>query len=601
MDSPRSEQFDDIYFAVEDGLEETKHVFLAGNNLPARWEGRPRFTIAETGFGTGLNFLSVWKCFEENSAPHQTLTYISFEKYPLSAADISRYLGIWSSEIGSYLSRLVAVYPLRVGGWHKIKVTDRVTLLLVFDDVNRAIAELDTDINAWFLDGHAPAKNPDMWSQTVFDAMARTSCNGTTCATFTAAGVAKRGLRGAGFAIEKRRGFGRKRDMIVGVFSGRNARPAKATVKNVAVVGGGLAGTSAGYALSRTGCAVDIYESAGLGAGASGNPRGLFNPRFSAQRSAESDFYASAYALAVGTFRDLQSRTDIGYHPCGSLHLAMDEDKTRRFDGVCKTWDWHHDHLQKCDTVLASEIAGISISKDSYYLPDSAIVDPYRLCRAYAAGLIVHKEDVALLERQDSGWRVNGRVYDAVVIATGAQALSYSQTSWLPLNTVRGQLSFAASTPATLRIKANLCYGGYCSVGHEGRHVIGSTFQPWLTDTGLRDEDHQQILSQLEEAIPALRGEFKMNGGRAALRTASKDRVPVGGAIPDAAIWSPERPAGLDGLYISTGHGSHGLLSSLLIAEQIAASIQGTVSPSPASVLSHLSPERFLQRSYRKS
>lgn len=588
--SPRSEHFDDIYFAVEDGFRETKHVFLAGNGLPERWQQPDcpdRFVIAETGFGTGLNFLSVWQDFEKTARPEQHLHFISFEKYPLSAAEIQEYLNVWSDDLGPYLDRLVEVYPPRVTGWHSMKLNDRVSLLLIFDDINRAMPELETQVDAWFLDGHAPAKNPEMWSDTVFAGIGRNSISGTTVATFTASGVAKRGLRSAGFRIEKRRGFGRKRDMIVGVCEQPKERKHAKAIKSVAVIGGGLAGTAMAYALKQRQISCDIFEKEHLAAGASGNTRGLFNPRFTQQLGVESDFYGSAYALAIGTFKSLP---DMGYHDCGSLHLVTDEDKLKRFKGLLENWGWHSDHVQFLDEKAASAVAGISLSQDALYLPDSGSVDPSKVCKALASNNPVIVESVTTVDRAGEAWLINGRTYDAVVIANGIDCLSYSQPADLPLHTVRGQISYADETKATLALKTNLCYGGYISASVNGQHAVGSTFQPWLADKDVKDEDHQQIIGQLERTIPALTGKIQVKGGRAALRTASKDRVPVIGRIGDDA-----------GLYISTAHGSHGLLSSLLAAEIIAADINAEPPVLPQSVLRHVSPARFVERARKKA
>lgn len=213
---PRSEKFDDVYFSAEDGLAETCHVFLDGNDLPARWQDRSVFTIAETGFGTGLNFLSTWKQFEETARPDQNLDYISFEKYPLSAEDIEKYLHNYKSELGGYLSELIELYPLVVPGFHKITLAGQVTLLLVFDDVNAALPQLEAEVDCWFLDGFKPSANPEMWTDTMFSQMARLSVPGATFATFTAAGGVRRGLDAAGFTVRKAPGFGRKREMLVG-------------------------------------------------------------------------------------------------------------------------------------------------------------------------------------------------------------------------------------------------------------------------------------------------------------------------------------------------------------------------------------------------
>lgn len=250
METPRSKQFDDIYFAVENGLAESKYVFLEHNNLPEGWAGRSCFMICETGFGTGLNFLCAWSLFEETARPDQQLTYISFEKYPLSKDEILEYLAHWSAEFGGRLQKLAELYPLRVGGWHKIRVSERVTLLLIFDDVNRAIPQLKTSVDCWFLDGHAPAKNPDMWSEIVFSNMARLSSNGARLATFTAAGSVRRGLEGAGFKISKERGYGVKRDMTVGEFEGQKCENVSSlSPSKVAVVWGRNCGNSLGLCL----------------------------------------------------------------------------------------------------------------------------------------------------------------------------------------------------------------------------------------------------------------------------------------------------------------------------------------------------------------
>lgn len=224
--APRSEVFDDVYFSAQDGLAETQHVFLDNNHLPERWSGRSAFTVCETGFGTGLNFIAVWELFDRTAEPDQKLHYISFEKYPLEKGQVSDALyqalsprgeDLGEREYGSYIDKLCNKYPPLTRGVHRIIMNDRVTLTLILNDVNDAIPALDGTVDCWFLDGFKPSSNPDMWSETVFSNMARLSGSGTSFATFTAAGFVKRGLAEAGFTVEKVRGFGRKRDMLRGV------------------------------------------------------------------------------------------------------------------------------------------------------------------------------------------------------------------------------------------------------------------------------------------------------------------------------------------------------------------------------------------------
>ena len=206
-----------FYFDAQDGLAETHHVFLEGNNLPARWQSDKRdFVICETGFGTGLNFLAAWKLFEQTAPEHIRLHFISFENKPLDAEETELILQPWAEEFADYIPRLKAAYPMLIPGFHRMHVSPRVKLTLVFDDVNDALPKLIANVDAWFLDGFKPSTNPEMWTDTVFENMARLSHASTSFATFTAAGAVKRGLVAAGFNVKKVPGFGTKRDMLIG-------------------------------------------------------------------------------------------------------------------------------------------------------------------------------------------------------------------------------------------------------------------------------------------------------------------------------------------------------------------------------------------------
>lgn len=214
MDVPRSEMFDDVYFSAQDGLAETRHVFLEGNGLPEAWGGRNEFTICETGFGTGLNLLAVAHLWQISADRPETLRYISFEKYPLHRDYIAEHLGLWG-ELSDILNLFLPVYQEgRFSFLEGLKVD------LIFGDVNQELPKLVDHVDCWFLDGFKPASNPNMWSETVFSNMARLSKMNASFATFTAAGFVRRGLQAHGFAVKKVRGFGRKREMIVGHYEG---------------------------------------------------------------------------------------------------------------------------------------------------------------------------------------------------------------------------------------------------------------------------------------------------------------------------------------------------------------------------------------------
>lgn len=214
----RSDQYDDVYFSAQDGLAETRHVFLDGNNLPAAWAGRTdEFVIAETGFGTGLNFLAAWKLFEEMAEARARLHYISVEKFPLSGSVIAAELARWAAELSPYLNQYLKAYGQEIQTTQEITINDRVTLTLLIGDVSDVLQGIQFAADCWFLDGFSPSNNPDMWNADVFAQVARLTKSGGSFATFTAAGFVRRGLADFGFEVSKTPGFGRKREMAVGI------------------------------------------------------------------------------------------------------------------------------------------------------------------------------------------------------------------------------------------------------------------------------------------------------------------------------------------------------------------------------------------------
>lgn len=222
---PYSTQFQDIYFSSDDGLAETDYVFLQSNDLINRWKNltNQNFNIIETGFGTGLNFLCVCEKWLSIAPKNATLHFISVEKYPLSLPDITKALHAWPT-LTLFSQTFLAQYANAITNNHAVNLFDnRVKLSLLIGDASECLSQISTPADAWFLDGFAPAKNPDMWSETLFMQMARLSIDTTTFATFTSAGVVKRGLTQAGFSVRKKSGFGKKREMLFGTFLGKLA------------------------------------------------------------------------------------------------------------------------------------------------------------------------------------------------------------------------------------------------------------------------------------------------------------------------------------------------------------------------------------------
>jgi tRNA 5-methylaminomethyl-2-thiouridine biosynthesis bifunctional protein len=333
----------------------------------------------------------------------------------------------------------------------------------------------------------------------------------------------------------------------------------------VAIVGAGLAGCALAYVLKRAGATPVIYESGPeIAVGASGNELGLYNPRFTAEFGEEAQFYSAAFARAVDVFGNLKK---IDWNPCGALHLINTEQKAKRFTQT--VWNWPEPAMRLVDAQEAGEISGLGISYEALYLPQSGYVSPHKLCAAYAAGVEIHfnhpVEDLKSLEA------------DAVAIANGMGAQKFLPD--LPLKGVRGQVTSVKADDISGLLSTNVCYGGYVSPAVNGVHMVGSTFQRWLDHTDVLAEDDADNLAKLEAHVPVLRKK-RVVGSRAGIRTTTPDHLPVIGEI--------ER-----GLYVSTGHGSHGILSSLLAADFITDLIFGKSSALYEAVSKKIAPDRF--------
>jgi len=341
--APYSEPFADIYYHPADGRREVEHVFIAGNRLRERWaaSGREDFAIGETGFGTGLNFLVAAELWLALVPAPAVLHYLSVEKHPLLRADLAQVL-VRRGDDSGLAAELLAIYPPPLPGGHRLPLAGgRIQLTLLFGDAAEQLAaarcaqqpgfEADASrgIDAWFLDGFAPARNPGMWTAELFAQLAALSRPGTSFATFTAAGAVRRGLAAAGFTVERAAGHGAKREML----RGRYAPPPTAELavigskpnsrrdrggetpwdlgaghhrggpKIAAVVGAGIAGCTSARALAERGWQVRVFDRDGIAAGASGNPQGIVYPRLAAADSAFSRINLAALLYARHFYR----------------------------------------------------------------------------------------------------------------------------------------------------------------------------------------------------------------------------------------------------------------------------------------------------------
>ncbi len=329
---PRSRLFGDVYFSAEDGLAETRAVFLQGCGLPDAWTGRRRFVVGELGFGTGLNIAALLQLWQSTRPTHGHLHIFSIEAFPIAADEAARALGRWP-ELADVAGLLAARWPGRARGRHRVDLPElAATLDLAVMDATEALAGWQGRADAWFLDGFSPALNPQMWSDEVLGLVAARSAPGARAATFTVAGHVRRGLAAAGFAVDKRPGFGRKRERLEARLPGAPVDP---STPRVAIIGAGIAGASAARAVRALGGEAVIVETLAPGAGGSGNPAGLVTPRLDAGLGEASRLFAQAFDRAVRLYAGVPDAV----LATGVLQLAAGARDEDRFARIAWTTD----------------------------------------------------------------------------------------------------------------------------------------------------------------------------------------------------------------------------------------------------------------------
>jgi len=618
--------YGDVYFSRESGIAETRHVFLQHNRLAERWRNLSGklFTIAETGFGTGLNFLCAWQLWNECAPQDARLHFVSTEKYQLSHDDLAKALALWP-ELAPFSAQLLDQYRWLAPGWHRMEFDHgRVTLTLLLGDARATLPELRASVDAWFLDGFAPAKNPEMWHPEMFAQTARLAALGCTFATFTSAGAVRRGLEAVGFTVEKVAGFGSKREMLRGELSSRHSgvgwNPAQE--KHAIVIGGGIAGTASAWSLARRGWQVTLIERHDtLAQEASGNAQGVLYPRLSGH-----DIPLSRVAQLgfLTTLRLLQQllRKGKDWDDCGLLQQAFNAREAKRCAEVLAR-ELPQDLVRAVDAAEAGELAGLAMPHGGLWFASGGWVHPPALCRALAAqpGITIQAATQALrLLRGEHGWQVWGETAclaeaPVVIVCAANDSAGFAQTAHLPLEPVRGQITQLAATDASSRLKAVICTEGYISPARDGSHCAGATFAPEEKSLELRAADHTQNLATLKQLSPALYQTLGADAldasrlaGRASLRSVAPDYLPMAGQMLDAEGLTRDYSTGsqrsaehlpwLDGLYVNTAHGSKGMLTAPLCAELIAAMLENEPLPMDAKLARSLDPNRFLLRQH---
>lgn len=646
--TPVSDQFDDIYFSTQDGLAGSHYVFQEGNQLWEKWlsHSREAFVIAETGFGTGLNFLAVAEKFKQFRAEFpesklKRLYFISFEKFPLTSAQLAEIHQNYP-QFAMFSQSLTACWQPRQNGCQRYHFGD-IYLDLWFGDIAENLPQLgdlySNTIDAWFLDGFSPDKNPEMWNEKLYKQMFRLSRNGGTFATFTASSNVRRGLQAAGFSVYKRKGFGKKREMLWGekpldsenqplhypYFFAKNE-----TVEDIAIIGGGVASLFLALSLLEKGKQVTLYcKDDALAMNASGNLQGAIYPQLSDDDERNVRFYIHSFDYALQRLSHLEKEIEFEHNLSGVALYAYNEKTEKKLNKIAEQTD-DETLFQICTAEVLSEKLGLSVPKGGAFIPQGGWLSPVQFVRNGFAWLELQGLNVVLNHKVEHltwtdgkwQWQTEGKTFchQAVVLANGHTLNEFSQANGIPLYPVRGQVSHVPTTNILQQLQCVICYDGYLTPASKaGIHCIGASHLRDNAETDFSETEHAENIAKLQQNLTACDWtngiDYSQNLAKVGIRAAFRDRVPMVGVVHHfekqkvqyANLYNQlrrkqavENAEIFANLYMVNGLASRGLTTAPLLGELLASLICNEPVPISEEIWHNLSPNRTWMRKLLK-
>lgn len=624
--APRAPRFGDTYHSRAGAPEQARHVFLAGNGLPRRWQQREHFSILETGFGLGHNFVATWAAWRDDPARCARLHFLSIEKHPPVRDDLARAHS--NSSMPALAGQLVQAWPPLTPNLHRLAFEDgRVELLLALGDVAQWLPEVVGRFDAFFLDGFAPSCNPEMWQRRVLVALGRLAAPGATAATWSVARELREGLVEAGFEVARGPGLPPKREMTTAVYAprfeprrppGREQRTGPS--QPVAIVGGGLAGCAAAAALAQAGVDCTVFERHGSAAQeTSGQRGGIFHGVVHADDGPHARWGRTAALMARDAVTRAVQRHGVAGHAQGLLRL--DDHPVEWLRERCARLGLPADYVQALDERRMREHSALPIHKAGWLYPGGGWVDPAGLSRAWLDHPGIRwrgNTAVASLARLHDGWHLLDAAGSTVarspivVLANASGVLPLLGSPAWPLQSWRGQTGWLdAATPGLAHPRLPIAGAGYALPTADAGVLFGATSQLDDDDAHVRSQDHLDNLERLAQ----LSGTPPLPAGppiraRVGWRLVADDRLPVIGAVPDEALAltlpharleQPRFVPRLPGLFVFCALASRGLSWAPLGARLLAARITGTPCPLESSLIDAVDPARFVSRRLRRA
>ncbi len=632
--TPYSPAYGDVYHSAESGPGQARHVFVGGNDLPRRWAGARVFTILETGFGLGLNFLATWREWRADPARCERLHFVSIEKHPFDRGAL-RTLHLRYGEFASFAEQLQQAWPPLAAGLHRLHFEDeRLTLTLAFGDAETMMPRLRLRADAIYLDGFAPPRNPQMWSPQLMQRLSRLARPGTTIATYSSAGIVRQGLEAAGFALEKCAGFGRKRDMLRGRFaprwSSRNPREHASGPANrhAIVIGAGLAGAAISERLASRGWQIDLIERRALPAEQTpGMHAGVFHPHISRDDCILSRVARNGFLYSVSRWLALErAGQKLAWSRCGVLQLSGDGERDRRKIDAIAALGYPADYARYLERTEAESRSGCRLRGGGWWFPGAGWMRPLGLIAAQlaaagagttvASALTPHfGVGVHAIARRDGAWQALAADRTPIATAPVLVLANSNDTTRLasiaqPLRNVRGQVSYLPAEILTAP-RVVLTGSGYVLPDADGIVVTGSTYDRDSDDPEPQVQGHEANLLRLAQFLPEaqLALDASKLDGAVGFRCVAPDRMPLVGAMPDVDAARAQKTAltgaqltdlpRCPGLYCASAYASRGLVWAALAGELLASLIEGEPLPLEGDLADALDPGRFVLRQAR--
>lgn len=635
--TPVSREFDDIYFSPENGLEETKHVFLKGNGLEERFSSSQThhaFSILELGYGTGLNFFAAWQLWRncKNKSNCRVLRFTSFEKYPLESDDIRRAISAFP-ELSDLLELFLRKYKVLIPGCNTFLFeTENLILDLWIGDAVQYLSEVSGKFDAFFLDGFAPSKNPELWGEKIALQIKKLSNKNASLATFTVARTVKDSLSKAGFTLSKIPGYGRKREMLIGVyrsdpepdlnplpFFGRNYSSYKIPQK-VSVLGGGLAGASIARALAWRGIQVEVWDDHDA-LRASSVPMAVSHPHITKGETPTSLWTLRCLGNSIRRYSDLL--------PNGSYRISG----TVQLSGEDLPWDRLEEGVRSHS--LSKELADLrpELDKDypentkgifypSGFWTDTPLLNEKLLDHP---NIVLKRGKVSSISYENEEWSLfseNKKILnktEVLILANSFGIESVLQSLWgespFSISSVRGQLEILGDSNIESENDPIRVGDKYLTPSKNGIRVNGSTFNEFDLDPDPRSKDAEEILGYSQKTFLGLDWDhIKVRSEFVGIRSQTPDRFPILGPVHSPQLFRKTYSGiGLPknrkkefpflepqkNLYVFGGLGSRGVLSSLLGGEILAEILLNEPLSIENSLYSALHPSRFLYRKIR--